>query len=365
MVTVMYDEIPLDDAPAVKAVLDAYDWPLLPMEARGLKEKEKRKSVAPPESPQPHPDPAIEAIRSTIPPWGDAPYNPPYWQRRLPYRDTACRWHENTDVWLTADEQASLLRRVVISGLKDEDEAKTVRYQVKLRQAASNKPLGISGIEAVTTHIAATRDERTNQRNFLILLTTVRQYFKWTDGEVVETEGTILAISKRGLKSDDIELLRQVFARLPDITESSKQYAINIGDIELVTEPVDIDDGDCPICGGGQAKARNKPVKNLKDAREKVEKFSAKVADEVFLAWVNTRTRVPDTPTYTKFKELYQDYVKWVKSYGHNKGERAESKRTAATPPKFGRMMGATFDRTHDARNRKYRVLLKRAPKAT
>ncbi len=282
----------------------------------------------------PHLNPSLEShhqVQSAIPPWSDSPRTRaavprPYWTRYLQDRVIHHKWHNKSDVWLQANKAAGTLRRVVITGLLNEQEAKLVRSEFEKR--------GAKDLKAIVDEIITSRDRRAYQKEFEHFLLDLRAYFAWQNSEVVESGGRILPISKSSLKPDDIRLLREVFARLP--ASSSRQHRT--------------------------ATTRRNAFNDLKTARQKVKEKSADVANEGVMAWVNARVQVADQAgKSTRSTALYDDYSKWARSHGDNRGEKAESKRTTLTQKKWGDMMCRLFDRRRDGRGHLYRVTLKRS----
>lgn len=309
MPQVARDDIPLADEEAIRAILVSLRLP------------------------QQYPEPVDREKHPAVTAHWDAL---PYWGRYLDDGVTTQKWTGQDDVWLTANEADGFLRRVVICGLKDEKEARLLRIEAARLRHATGTLLTAADIARLSEELTSDpeRARREYQELFRYHLLRTHLFFAWSDGEVVETDGFILPISRSGLRQEDIELLRQVFTRLPPATSK-------------LTEP-------------GSTSGKRSPVKDLKTAREKVKQHGAEVADEGFRAWVAERLRAPDAK-WTRSTPLYEDYARWIRQHGGNRGERGESKRTALLPKKWGEMMCSLYDRRRDGRGNLYRVLLKGA----
>lgn len=269
--------------------------------------------------------------------------NPPYWARYLHKDWPAFKWHKKFAVWLFADVGADKLRCVVVSGLKDEKEAKLLRSEIRRRSA------GIAEIETIVDEVISTREERAYQETFRRCLKDVRFYFTWDNGRIIESDGRILPISAFNLRPGDQKLLQDVFALLP---RTQFRWGRNPSSVQ-------VDDERCPTCGG-KAKAQIKTAQDLRAARKEVKKHAAQFSDEGFTAWVSERLQVK-TDKWTRSKSvLYEDYKKWIRTYGDNNGERVEAKSTALSLKKWGALMRKLADYERDGKGGRYRVALKR-----
>ena len=63
--------------------------------------------------------------------------------------------------------------------------------------------------------VVSKRDERGYQKQFESVLRQVRQLFLWRDGQVVEARGRFGVPVNKMVTPEDVELLREVYRRLP------------------------------------------------------------------------------------------------------------------------------------------------------
>lgn len=184
---------------------------------------------------------------------------------------------------------------------------------------------------------------------FVFCLRNVRQNFEWRDGEAVEGKASFgLPISK-ALPADDIEVLRQVFMRLPEPSFTASDY-------------ISLKDASCPTCG--QRPRKRSVADDLKSARDKVMQHGSEFADEGFAAWVDQCLQI-NTDKWSRSKmPLYEHYRDWVRKGGQggNRREKAEAKATMLTEVKWGRLMRRRFPDSwrRDKHGILYRVTVKR-----
>jgi len=308
------DETPLADESAIRAIVHRL----------GL-------------SPQ-YSEPADRAKHPTVTAHWDAL---PYWGRYFDDKVVRYKWTGRDDVWLAADADGGALRRVVISGLKDEKEARVLRAEAIKLRAATGVRLTTDDIARLAEEIASDpeRERRDYQRTFRYHLTYIHRYFEWSDGEVRESKGHILPISQSTLQPDDVDLLRAVFARLPP--SDSK---VTLRD-------------DAP-------RAKAEPIKSLKKAREKVKQHSGEYAEAGFDAWVSECLQTKTDKWSRSRDPLYVHYKAWTRKGGHgqNLGEKAEAKVTGLSEVKWGMLMRRRFPDAwrQDKRSILYRVTVKR-----
>jgi len=328
MVEIASDTIRLSDDEAILRLVQEYDLPL----------------AFPERSPsKPHNDPLPQV------PWGTV---------RRPLSDsyfTGLRmefWHGNQDVWLRFDHKSDELRRTVVTGLKDEKEAKVLRSEAWRRVDRDGNPLSGPDVRQLAARIIDERSQREYQSSFEGFLQMVRQCFKWDDGEVAEDNGGVFPINQSRLRADDIELLRQVYIRLPPpLYDRHSDH-----DRRFIA----LKDALCPLCGN-EPKAKKSPVKDLKAAREKVKALTPEVADAGFKAWVEARLHIDLSGKGLGSTALYRDYCSWLANFGDNKGERKEAKSTALSHKVWGHLMTSRFEGERSAKGNVYFVRLKRA----
>jgi hypothetical protein len=261
----------------------------------------------------------------------------PYWGRYLDNRVASQTWTGAADVWLTADADDGVLRRLVIEGLKGKREAQALRSEVFRYRTQTGRRITPDEIGRLAEELF-NPSGYPHQRQFAAVLRDVRSYFRWENGEPVESDGKVLPISRMNLPAEDIELLRQVFRRLPPIGAGT------IGD----TNPI----------------VREKTAKDLKSARKRVKELGSSFADAGFTSWVDQCLQTK-TDKWSRARDpLYDHYKAWIRRGGHgqNSGEKAEAKATALTEVKWGRLMRLRFPDAwrQDKRSIFYRVVIKR-----
>jgi hypothetical protein len=316
MPEVTRDTIPLSDEKAVKAIIAAL----------GLKPYH-------PETLTPHPS------QDAAPPWESTLM---YWQRYFYRGQFRPSWKGKTDIWLTVDEDEDVLRRVVITGLEDEQTAKRLRYEFTFRGRVD------ADIERLVQEDAATRELRQYQTEFQGHLEYVRDYFKWEGTEVVESDGRILPISRSSLTPDDIKLLREVFARLP----ATRLIRVN-------KPRVKVQEARCETCGE-RAETKRSPVTDLSGARKRVAALATDFGDETFEDWQQECVAADRPDAWTRSSELYSSYLRWIANREVSRPEKTELRRTALTQKRWGDLMHKQFDRRRDGKGNLYRVRLKR-----
>jgi len=310
MLKVTHDEIPLSDEQAVDAILDALDVPYF--------------SGKSPEPPSGSPE-------------------PPGWTRRLHHNYLFQKWSNGSDVWIATNKKTECLHRVVIAGLQDEKEANFLRSEFASRQAK------FIDVEAIAREIVGGRDRRKYQNNFESALTDVRNFFRWQGGVVIESAGRYLPLRSFGFSTEDIELLRAIYERLPPAM---------FAPLEQYGDRLRINAESCPLCGN-TAKAKRAPIKRYNDARKRIAEFNENYPAEVFNAWMRERLR---PGSFTVATELYTDYLKWAAKHGTDRNERKSSKSTLLTLNKWGRLMVAgPYTPLRRNTGKGYRVTLRRA----
>lgn len=263
-----------------------------------------------------------------------------FWEKYLLDRRTYFVWRDKADVWLTVYGDAGVLRRVVISGLKDRKDAAALRSEAWRTRAERQQMLTTDQIEQIAEEVATTRPERDYQEAFRQYLKDVRYYFRREGAEVVEGAGRFLPISKLQLRADDVELLRGVYAALPRTTFSPS--GDDLSTVEIKDEP-------CPLCGGGgqhQAK-KQAPLKDRKTSRNEVADAASKnIAKADLMAWVNARLTDEDKGgVWTLGNALYGDYESWLAERREDQtvGEHGESKAAKMSTTAWGTLMGKMF----------------------
>lgn len=271
-----------------------------------------------------------------------------YWQPYFFILDRQV-WKNGVETWMRAED--GFLKRIVVSGLKDEREARALRREWDHRRPRET-------FEQIVKRITTDDDREARERHetFLSCLRYVRTYFSWEDGAVVEGSGRLgLPLSKIKLSAEDKEVLRQVFMRLQERSFAPDDFGIE--------RPIKVDDAACPTCGGKGQRKRS-VVKDLKTAREKVKQHSGAYADEGFAAWVDQCLQTKTTDWSPARTQLYAHYREWVRKGGHggNRGEKAEAKATVLSEVKWGQLMRLRFPDACDRRKTGmfYRVKVKR-----
>ena len=313
MLEITYDEISLNDEPAIKTLIDELE---LPQQYREPKPAE------------------LKSFPTLAADWAARPY----WARYLDDRVNTYHWTGKLDIWLTADVEGGVLRRLVIKGLHGKREAEALRADCRRVRVQTGKRL-------TPDDINRTADELFNpigyphQRTFESALRNLRSYFKWEERNAVDGEGIILRIGELKLPPEDVELLREVFRRLPQIGG-----AVTVQD--------------------GLPRTKRSAVKSLKQAREKVKQHSDDFADEGFDAWADKCLQTKTERWSRARTPLYEHYRNWIRSGGHgqNRGERFEAKATVLSEVKWGKAMRRRFPDAwrRDKSSILYRVVLKR-----
>ncbi len=283
------------------------------------------------------------------------------WERYLLDRRTAFVWHEKNHVWLDADGNAGVMRRVVISGLAVEKDAEALRSEAWRLRAALQRTLTLAEIEQLAEDVVAQRPERNYHHLFASCLRDVRLYFNWDGDKVIEGDGYFLPISKLSLRAHDIELLRDVFAALPRTI-----FKPTGEDFAAVT----VKDAPCPLCGGGarSKKTKETPLKDRKATRKEIaDAASKRIAKADFMAWVNARLTDEDKGgVWTLTKALYDDYASWLAKREEDQtvGDRGESKAAVMSTTAWGTLMGQIYGKRRNGSGKRegnlYNVRLKR-----
>ena len=268
----------------------------------------------------------------------------PFWQTYFSPYVRRQAWRGGVETWLQADE--TVLHRVAIRGLKDEQEAAAIRLE-----RAHHRIVG-EDLEQLVERVTSDQDREARKRHdtFVSCLSRVREYFRWEAGEVVESGGRLLPISKIGLPADDVEVLRQVFMRLRERSFRP-------------SDKIKVEDEACPTCGS-DGKPKRSVVKDLKAARGKVRQHSGAYADAGFAAWVDQCLQTKTDDWSRARTPLYAHYCEWVRKGGHggNRGEKAEAKATVLSEVRWGRLMRLRFPDAwrQDKQSILYRVTVKK-----
>ena len=81
-------------------------------------------------------------------------------------------------------------------------------------------------------------------------------------------------------------------------------------------------------------------IEKLKEARKKVKEFSTDVRDEGFEAWLRRCVVAAPAPSdWTQSADLYAAYLRWIRKFGGNHGDKAISRVEVATHTRFGLLM--------------------------
>ncbi|WP_169312130.1 hypothetical protein, partial [Brevundimonas diminuta] len=266
MIEVTYDETPLNDQRKVRAIIKRLGVPSLPPKALPSRSDDKE----------------LPAEIAAIP---IAPLQ--FWERYLVNRQTCFTWHDKKDVWLTANAEAGVLRRIVILGLTAKKDAEVIRSESWRLQQDSGSILDADSIRRIAMDVVSNRPEREYSDLFAQCLGDVRRYFKWQDGKIIESDGRMLPINRMGLRQEDVDLLRSVFEALPRTLINPLRDRLG-----GTFRPLKIKDAPCPLCGDRSEavpKKKESPLKKLQNARKNI-------ADEAFAAWVSARLTDENKP---------------------------------------------------------------------
>lgn len=269
-----------------------------------------------------------------------------FWEKYILDGRTYFVWRDKHDVWLTADGKSGVLRRVVISGLAVEKDAKVLRSDAWRTRSEIGQRLTTDEIKQLAVEVVKQRPARQYQELFRSSLRDIRLNFEWHKGEVVEAAGRILPIGKLSLRSDDIELLRQVYARLPRTTFSPTGEDPGTFNVR---------DEHCPLCGGA-AKAnisQAAPLADRKTSRNEVADAAKKdIRKADFMTWVSARLTDEDRGSWTHTRTLYQDYENWLAKRGDDQTVTAhgESKAAKMNHTSWGTLMGRMYAKRRNGR---------------
>ena len=104
----------------------------------------------------------------------------------------------------------------------------------------------------------------------------------------------------------------------------------------------------------------NEAMTKLKKARKKVQELASIVRDQAFDDWLERWTVKAERPDeWTQARVLYENYLKRAKEFGNNQSEKRLSKEELATETRWGRMMGAVYEKHRRPRAYYYPVRLK------
>lgn len=258
-------------------------------------------------------------------------------------------WHRDADVWLVFNGDNSAMDHFVVSGLKNDREAKLLRAEFWRAQREQHLPIAAPSIERVAAGIVSNRPIRERQELFESALKNVRDHFARSDGTIIEGKGYILPISKLGLTTADVDLLRAVYERLPP-------KAFN--PITRYADEVRVKADRCPTCGR-RTERHAEPVKTRSDALRKLNEFHIHHRQDVFKKWVRARV-VIDAESFTSSSALHNDYWGWAAKHGENRPQKRTSKDTRLNLHVWGRLMrGESFLPVRRATGNGYRVKLR------
>ncbi|MFU3625106.1 hypothetical protein ACM7JP_17870 [Pseudomonas aeruginosa] len=117
---------------------------------------------------------------------------------------------------------------------------------------------------------------------------------------------------------------------------------------------------DAPIPPPDERKRQSNFTK-LKAARKKVEELAQAVRSDAFDDWVSCCVVTAKEPSeWTQARILYESYLRHAKSYGRNRGQRAESVQELATETQWGRMMATLFPKKRRRAGFYYQLRLRR-----
>lgn len=324
-VQVTTDEIPLTDERSIRAIVQRLDLPL----EKGAYEPKSDEDVP-------------TEVR------GGLPSRRSFWDLYFYSGRTRFAFKQKRDVWLTVDEDAGVLRRLVISGLAGEKEAEVLRSDVWRSRLQSEGPAGWEEVERIALNVVANRKERAASEAFSSCLRRLGKQFRWEGETVLEGPGTFLPISET-LPAHEVELLRQVYALLPKPNVR--------GPYDDQSSSISVDVEACPSCGRGRSRVRaDTPLKEMKKARDRI-------SDEGFRAWTDTRLAdVDKAGVWSQSGALYADYVDWITTKAANQTNTiyAETKTSVMTSTAWGRKMGVVFAKGRAPGTNVYNVRLKK-----
>jgi hypothetical protein len=304
MIKVTCDDTPLDDMDAMLALVKPFD--------------------------------AVEGSRSN--------WRRELFRSRVHHNYFLCVWQRKRDTWLVANDNEGFVRRVIIRGLQDEQEAKVVRSEFARRAGREKLKLKPADIERVAREVVSGRAEREYQRTFRSCVARIGDYFMWRDGTAVPSDGYILPIAKL-LKPADADLLRVVFERLPH-ANVDPNYAEDESRARIDLEER------CPTCGREPQEAGKRGTyKRRADLLKRLAEFNDEYPRSVFDSWRGQRLAEGKG---TLSSTLYRDYVSWAGKHGDNRAERRTSEETLLTHNKWGRLMAARFARKRSSRGDVY-----------
>lgn len=279
-----------------------------------------------------------------------------YTQNQLYHTNFAQYWdrYSERDIWVWINTDKTRALRLVIEPVS-KDDAHHIRAQYrKVWQEVKALPQpddvwsrldiqlddGLAAtlqqvVQGIADRIADTKPEQQYRQSFLHALVFLPDQFAHVDGQLVELEGLNRGHMK-GLKPADVALLKRVWRRLPLKYQSSRRPLPMKANAELAPEER------CARCGGPK-RQRPKYTKRAK-LRKALAEFHKEYPQEVFNEWIKARLRFrPGDFTYTR--ELYADYVACVQKGTIIVGERPVMRDTVLSRDKWGRLMGARFEK--------------------
>lgn len=268
--------------------------------------------------------------------------------RYFPVYGALYHWHQGTDHWMRPSREKTDLMHIEVTGLEDEYEAKLLRQRHRRRVYALGQPLELPEMQVLLDEVVAERGERKPKVWFAGALLKIRHYFN-PDGSLTE-KGRILPLDQLGLREGDVELLRQVFLRLPE----------PVFDFRSDEEPPDVnlEAAPCEVCGSrGPSKSPRRP--RPKGERKTALRTTYRAAREDmglrgFSDWFRGRLLDFDKPgVWTRASELYEDYAAWAK------GKDPEVAAAVMSTTAWGTQMGRVVQHRRDGRGRLYNVRLK------
>jgi len=260
------------------------------------------------------------------------------------------------DIWIWAKAELTHACRLVIADVS-EDDAHHIRAQWRsaegfVRESGHTSARVQEVVQQIADRVVEVKSEQTYRNKFLAFLTDASNQFTHLDGAAVQIKGTFSSACDH-LNADDVELIKQVWLRLPLKYQSWRQLT-QLLRIKTVVEDM------CPTCGNGPtAKARRvSPAKTRGDLRNRLAKLNEDYPREVFNAWAEARLRAGE---FTVAADLYADYCKWAAKHGGNTSERKLSKETLLTLNRWGRLMVAgPYTPLRRSTGKGYRVALRR-----
>jgi hypothetical protein len=322
-ITISFEELSLDDEPAIREFVER------------LKIKPRYNELN-----------FIDERAEVAARWAAKPFWERYFYAGRSGVGTDRFWRDRTAIWIQLQKAEGKIVSITIKGLKSEEAEWALYREVCVFEDDVKRTPNPDELTILANKLL-NPTSYPHQHLFKIALEQIHTYFSWQGQEIIEEHHTYsetekmlptgqveptaaqIPISKIGLPDADVELLREVFKRLPPFRDFN-------------------------FDGGNYAK-RAEAAKHVKRSRQKFEKLidvqhslsvrRGNLAEHEFQIWADQCLQF-SSKQWLRSKELHGRYIEWTQrgGYGKNSGERREAKMVALSIKKWGQLMRRQFD---------------------